>query len=113
MLTPTNNASVKPLGDSSEMAKARRVENAIMFWQNQSSFHFSPHKQFEDSINPNMGEYPSEMRQALASGVIHTIRSSVKENKKKQLKKIFSDDSLPTRDLAAESCASISFSSEN
>ena len=99
------------------MAKARRVEDAVTFWRNQQSFHLEPTREFTDSVNSNMAAWPSEMRRALASGVIHTVRDDREKKKRRQLQTVFSDDSLPLGEQqkaevlkADESCGSISFS---
>ena len=83
------------------MAKAKRVEDAISFWQNQSSFHLEAPREFEDSVNANIAGFPHEMRAALASGVIHTIRDGQAKKKKRRLETIFSDDSLPLGEMVA------------
>ena len=115
MLTQ-DTCKTKNLGNKSEMAKAKRIENAIKFWSNQTSFKLSPvkviskfvheryflnfifvfvFKDLSEKINQeNMDLFPIEMRKALASGIVHTIRSTASANKRRQLQAIFSDENI-------------------
>ena len=140
------------------MAKARRVENAITFWQNQRSFHLSPQKHFYDSGTAALSVVPKAcadefrfpqstatlpasrrrcdkpLRQALCirprrtrapigAGKLEMRNAGIFLTRPcRNLKTIFSDDSLPlgeqpaggfVNDLAAETCASISFSASS
>ncbi len=114
------------------MAKAKRMEDAMTFWLNQRSFRMSPVRGFGETINANIETFPAEMRkvgdaalfhcvlslttksQALASGVVHTVRSNAATNRRRQLQSIFSEENLHT--AGEQSCdrsaaaSSISFS---
>lgn len=68
VLTPGVENHVTNLGESSEMGKAKRVEQAIEFWLNQKSFHISPQKQFVDSVNRDVENFPRELRTICSSG---------------------------------------------
>lgn len=52
-LTPVEMA-VRDLGDDSEMRRAKRVEAAVKFWRNQSSFHLSPERKMSDVVDTSM-----------------------------------------------------------
>jgi hypothetical protein len=70
-------------------------------------------QELSEKINQeNLDLFPIEMRKALATGIVHTVRSNASTNKRRQLQTIFSDENL-TADAANQSVAatsSISFS---
>ncbi len=63
-LTPHISAlnNIRDLGADSEMKRARRVEQAVAFWRNQTSFHLSPDRKLSDLVDSSVEGMPSEFR---------------------------------------------------
>lgn len=117
-LNPTQNSvnSALDLGGDSEMSKARRVEAAVAFWRNQSSFHLSPERKLRDLVDLTAENMPAEFRRMLAEGVQHNSKGSMRGRRMSTRRRggeIFSEDEDVEEHLAnssANTTGSISWS---